>query len=896
MNAFHTIAVPHDDILQGRLTLDVFAADLWEVKQSRAPDEYQDAKLFFAKTYMTNGLQNLLTIINKRLEGKGGDPVIQVKTPFGGGKTHSLIALYHKAKEWKARTVIAVGTAMNAAEDTLWGIIEQQLTQKITRFSKKTTPGKEELRKMLVNQQPLLILIDELLHYVSKAKGTPVGDSNLGTQTLAFLQELTETVGTLEKVALVVTIPASNLEHLDEEMFQKVEKIFGRIERIYTPVEDNEITKIIRRRLFKSIDEAAAARSVEDILNFMERENIFPVSLKRTDYRDKMLSSYPFLPDVIEVLYQRWGSFPTFQRTRGVLRLLSLIIFTLKNSNRPYITLSDFDLNNQDIRQEFIKHIGTNYNGIIASDMTDIESGSKKIDVNIGDAFQGLRLGTRSSTAIFLHSFSTGQVKGCLLGEIKRSATLLENPASVITEVVEQLKNRLFYLQAEGERLFFSHIANLNHIILNYMDNVNDEEIEKTEKQLLQASLKGEKLKDVYIWEDDSSQIADDEDLKLVVLRTEGKKVVKDGVDEKAADTSESQDVMRDILSKKGLVPRVFVNTIIFIYPSDAERLAFVTKIKEKISYDAIKDKEKSLNDEQKKDLAAKIKRAKEDLGDAIRRYYRLVALPAKDGTKPFDLGIPTSGDTTPLDRKVYQELHAGEEILEKIDPITINQKYMLDKGKSFVSTEQIYQASLKTPGEFRFANKKVLEDAIKAGVAKGTFGLGLVKDDMPTSACYKGKATVSFTTDEVLIASDICVAQLEEREKEPDDADAKGKVEPGESDGKKLKDGSGKTKKDVPGEMGDGGEGGKIIAGGTNIPPGQKLIGDIHLAFQVPQGKVSGILGIMNFLQQKYENLEIEIRATGGEMSPDDFENKIDESFNQNGVKLKKRELFEKE
>src|SRR4030042_7031187 len=112
MKAFHTVAVPHQDILEGRLTMDVFAADLWEVTQQRGSDEYRDAEIFFKKTYLTEGLKNLLTVVEKRLRGSGGDPVIQIQTPFGGGKTHALIVMYHKADQWGARKVDIVGTAL----------------------------------------------------------------------------------------------------------------------------------------------------------------------------------------------------------------------------------------------------------------------------------------------------------------------------------------------------------------------------------------------------------------------------------------------------------------------------------------------------------------------------------------------------------------------------------------------------------------------------------------------------------------------------------------------------------------------------------------------------------------------------------------------------------------
>ena len=109
MKPFHTIAVPHKDILDGRLTMNVFAADLWEVHNKRGPEEYSDPALFFKKTFITKGLDNLMQSVEKRVKGKGGDAVIQLQTPFGGGKTHCLIALYHKAKEWKANVFVFVG-------------------------------------------------------------------------------------------------------------------------------------------------------------------------------------------------------------------------------------------------------------------------------------------------------------------------------------------------------------------------------------------------------------------------------------------------------------------------------------------------------------------------------------------------------------------------------------------------------------------------------------------------------------------------------------------------------------------------------------------------------------------------------------------------------------------
>ena len=417
MTAFHTIAVPHEDILTGRLTMDVFAADLWEVHQGRAPDEYRDPVRFFDKTYQTEGLTHLLDVVAKRLRGEGGDPVIQIQTPFGGGKTHALIAMYHRVADWGANRAVIVGTPM-APTDTIWGLIAEQLAGSRVGFEARTAPGREALRALLEAHQPLLILMDEVLEYATKAAGVRVGASNLSAQTLAFLQELTEAAATLERVCLAVTLPSSILEHYDEgaeRLFRQLQKVAGRVEKIYTPVQDHEITHVIRRRLFSSIHERRMQEVVGAFLDYSVAESLLPAGLEPSEYRQRFEASYPFLPEVVDVLYQRWGSFPSFQRTRGVLRLLSLVIHALKEREIPYIGLADFDLGDQEIRRELIKHIGPEYDAVIAADITGAEAGGRKVDGELGPSYQGLRLGTRVATTIFLRSFSGGVERGATL-------------------------------------------------------------------------------------------------------------------------------------------------------------------------------------------------------------------------------------------------------------------------------------------------------------------------------------------------------------------------------------------------------------------------------------------------------------------------------------------------
>ena len=484
MKTFTQIAIPHEDIVEGHLTMDVFAADLWQVAEGKAPLDYQDPDLFFKKTFITDGLKNILEIAKARLEGRSGDSVIQLQTPFGGGKTHTLIALYHKAKEWNAKVAVIDGTALNPEDNKLWEEIERQLTGIVSLTKGETAPGKEKLIELLSKNSPVLILMDELLEYITKAAGIKVGDSNLAAQSFAFIQELTGAVATVGNALLVLTLPSSILEHYDEnaeKVFQQLQKITGRMEKIYTPVKDDEIEYVVRARLFSKIDEKEAKNVVDEFVEYARNEGLL-LDDEVSRYRDRFLKSYPFKPEVIDILYKRWGSFPTFQRTRGVLRLLSIVVNRLLEKNIPYIRLGDFDLSNEELRRELIKHIGQEWDSIIAQDIVGNESGAKKVDESLGAAYRSYRLGTVVSTTIFMMSFSGKGERGASVKEIKISSTYPDFSSSIIDTVITNLKEKLFYLSNEG--LFFTTQPNLNKILVSREENITDGEIYQEEKEI----------------------------------------------------------------------------------------------------------------------------------------------------------------------------------------------------------------------------------------------------------------------------------------------------------------------------------------------------------------------------------------------------------------------------
>jgi len=835
MKPFHTIAVPHDDILEGKLTMDVFAADLWEVFNNRGPEEYKDTETFFKKTFMTKGLDNLLEEVQKRLKGRGGDAVIQLQTPFGGGKTHALIALYHKAKEWDTNVFVFVGDKVSPTDTIIWEELEKQLTGKNKELKGRTVTSGEKIRDILKSKQPIILLIDELIEYLIPARGIKVGNSTFDSQILSFIKRLSEVVTSLDKCIMLVTSPSrTQYSEEDQQILNFLSERLGRVEKSYTPVEEGEISSIIRKRLFSQVKESEIKDVVSDVVDYFKRENILPLGVEPSEYRKKFLDSYPFLPEVIECFYHRWGSFPTFQRTRGVLRLLSLILYNLKSKNIAYISLADVNLKDQEIRRELLKHIGNEFDSVISADITDKNSGSKQVDNSLGASYKGLQLGTRCSTTIFLYSFSGGTEKGTNINEVKRHASLLSIPSSIISEAVDMLKEKLFYIQYQAGKIFFTNKPNLNRILLNKIENIDDKTIVNTEFEYLKSCIKEGKLK-TYLWPKNSADIPDDPNLKLVILKEDNKSFIK------------------EITENKGNLKRTNRNTIFFLAPIKSKKQELHNSIKRKLAFEALQtDSSLKLSDEKKKEIRNSIRKEEEDIRLKIRDVYRMSYVPQKNKPETFDLGIPTYGFEANIPSEVFEKLKAEGIIIENIAPLVLKERYL--KGKEYVLTKNIYENSLRTLGEDRILSKNLLEISIKEGVKQGIFGLGELKNGNIIPIYWKKEPTIGFSEYEILIDPSICKKELEIKTEEAPQKET-----------------------EIEEEFYQELESKKEIISKLEIP-----------SIKIPKGKVSQILGLLNYLQSKFDDVEIKIIAREGFIEKDDYENKIKEVLKQLGISIR--------
>jgi hypothetical protein len=920
MRPFWEIAKPHKDIREGKLEEHIFAADLWNVFAGEAVDEYKDPFLFFQRTYLTEELKNILSLAEKRLKGGGGDPIIQLQTPFGGGKTHSLIALYHKAREWGAKCFVFVGDKFGVKESDLtpWEEMERQLEGKVEELKGRLAPGGEKLRRLLEKHQPILLLLDELHEYAVKASGVGVGKSNLALQTKAFLQELTGAVSGTGRAILFVSLPSSDpyRDQTSEELLTSLQSILGRMEKVYAPVRDEEVAEIIRKRLFEEIDEQSAWREIEEFLSYAEGEGILPEGMDKSAYRERFRRSYPFQPEVIDVLYERWGSFPTFQRTRGVLRLLALVISSLyrKGERKSFISLSDFDLNEEDIRKELVKHLETGYESVIAADITGKDAGAKVVDRSLGSAYEPYRFGTKTANAIFMYSFSAGRARGASLNQIKLACALPPVPSSIVVEAVEQLRKRLWYLSDEG--LYFDKIPNLNKVILDKKDTIEDRELVEEERRILQAHIKDDPLKS-FLWPTSSRDIPDGKELKLVVLRERGR--------------------AREIWENRGDAPRIYRNTLVFLVPQDEGRAKFEDFLREKMAWERIKgDESLLLSEEQKKRVEERIKETKGREYEELRRFYRVLLLPERDGFKELDMGIPSVGGSENITAEVYELLRSEERLLERMSPQFIKDKYLMEKD--YLETKALLDNFYRTPGEFMLTSQDALRSAIKEGVKGKLFGLGKLTYEGQVICEHFGEEwSPTFEEGEVIVSPDICTSQpttdydtlkkeLIMSERKETTYDVMDKIKNSNlSEEKKqelLRAGEMKTRileaesvevlEQIKIEIPNAGFKDEELRKGLlelvdkkieetggkppelPPPPPQPSIKSVSLRLQVPPLKFSELVRIVNQLRRKFGKCQIEmgINAEGEEGMSESEYDLVKEGLQQAGIEVIKEEL----
>jgi predicted AAA+ superfamily ATPase len=917
MPNWYSVAPPHNDIKQGDFDESVFAAKLGDVVTGDAPPDYNDPYAFFQKTYLTKGLENLLQSVHRKLEAGKGPGVVELQTPFGGGKTHALILVYHYLKNGhrveeklpdgvgllSPNVSAIVGTDANPSEGfrsgdvvrrTLWGEIAYQLggQQAYSAIANndedRVSPGRDDFQDVLEPLQPFTILLDEVVEYVVKARGVGVGGTTLGAETLTFLKELSGAVSSLENGLLLATLPSSEKEDFGEKKQQnlaKAEKILGREEAIYTPVEGEEIYSIIRRRLFERPDEAKVRSVVDEyVQTYQKNKNDLPGKATSGDFRHKMELSYPFHPEVIDILYEKWSTFSSFQRTRGALRLLARVAEDLYQREEAIdlILPGDINLGESSIREEFLRHLGNEYEGVIASDVAGGNAKSQRLDA---ENKSWDHLAQRNATSIFLHSFAADQnERGIDLPYIKLDVARSDTPLTLVTDVLQKQRQDLWYLNTRGDQeYFFSNVPNLNRVVIDKKSQVQRTSVRKELKTRIESEL-GSKLR-TYLWPSSGDKIPDNQELKLAVL-----------------DPDENYDdrELRRWIDRKGQSYRTYKNTLIFAVPDKDRHVRFENKIKDYLALQEIADSidrgDYSALEEQKDEIQRRIKDLSDDFPRKVREMYQVAKVPVMNGDslEEIDFGQPAVGREnldTWFRRKLTSQMHG--KILGRPPSANLIRSKFLNNGDE-IGLSDILEQFYRNPDLPALDDPQLIAESIANGVQDGSFGLAREENGKLVPSSVKinqplSTSQVNFHEEGwVLVTASKAEDLQEEVQTEP--------LESGETDVSGSEDEAGFAGGGSAPSPGEDGTPTETGSGEDEPEPEEEMVQQLSLRISgVPTGKLNdlhrGVLRPLIREAGEFEfTIEFEVKSDDG-ISEKTIEQQVMETLRQLGVEAQRQQ-----
>ena len=524
LRPWREVCEPHPDVLEARFSDAEFAANLALVDQGEGTDEYVDPAAFFRITYATEGLRSVLITTLTRLSGKGGDPVIGLQTNFGGGKTHTMLALYHLAGASQAgyrpeelagmepifdaagietlgrvNRAVFVGTHKGAAEvmhaedgrqiRTLWGYLAWRLggwaaVESIAESeAARTNPGSERLIPILRDAAPCLILMDEVVAFARQLRGLEYDAFH------AFVQSLTEASAAVEGAVVVGSLPESGVEVGDEQgndALQRLEKIFGRVQSAWTPASGIETFEIIRRRLFQPLDDAGESARDATVREFRklyrEHRADFPPEVRESAYVEQMRRAYPLHPEVLRRFSGDWAVLEKFQRTRGILKIMANAVYALWSgeSTAPLITPALLPFRDDKVRTALLEPLDRAFGPILQSEVDGDQSLTARIEAQ-RPRFAKTKAARAAARAVFFATAPhAGAARGGMSGtEIRLACAQPGDQIAIFGEALQEIAARSAHLYRDGDNYWFSPQPTLNKLASDRAGDFGDEQADR---------------------------------------------------------------------------------------------------------------------------------------------------------------------------------------------------------------------------------------------------------------------------------------------------------------------------------------------------------------------------------------------------------------------------------
>lgn len=767
LTPWRDIITPHADVAQGNFEQAEFAADLFEVLNGNAEPEYQDPKEFFARTYITQGLRDLLVGAARRLSGGGGDPIIELQTNFGGGKTHSLIALYHLASGVQAKELPGVGDILaeeglslpddvsravmvgqmispskpEPVEDgvslhTLWGRMAYQLggreAYELVRADDEagTNPG-AGLRTLFQQCGPAVVLIDEWVAYARQLRDGGDGPLLVGgdfdTQ-FTFAQALTEAAGAVSDVVVLVSIPASDIEVGAERgrtALEKLKNVVTRKAAQWQPASPDESFEIVRRRLFDPVPAEMAKvrdgviRAYSDMYRDQGKE--FPSGVGEADYRKRMELSYPIHPELFDRLFDDWSALDKFQRTRGVLRLMALAISQLwqRGDQSLLIMPGNLPMDSGALVSEMKKYLEEAWDPVIKSDVDGANALPLRID-NANSHFGRLSATRRAARTVYMGSAPRPDGKrGVDLKSVVLGCVQPGEPIGQFADALRRLSGEATHLYVDGAQYWYSLQPNVTRMAAdraasNYTDNHADDEVKV---RLANQRDRGD-FTAVQVFAEGPGDVPDDDDgVRLVVLEPDATHSAND-------EHSPAVALAQSILDQRHGGPRLNRNLLVFV-AATANRLSELRDATRMyLAWRSIVDEHEALDltPHQKGQAESKMKEVSQQVDSLISETFTQVLTPKQEaGTSEIEWQTTRATASGDIGARVSKKLATEEKMIAAYSGVRVRMdidRRDLWTEQGDVTLRELREIYARYPHMPRLSSPHVLHSAISAGTA----------------------------------------------------------------------------------------------------------------------------------------------------------------------------------
>jgi hypothetical protein len=780
IDTLFTACEPRADVLQGTIRESDYAADLAQVIRGDAPPEYKSPANFFANTYPTKGLRNVLRLVAARVMGRPEQvgAIFRLDTQFGGGKTHTLIALAHAMGDWKgvekpeeflALDLRPTETVRVAAFDgenadpangrklgpirarTPWGelayALKKEAGYRLVEASDESgvAPGADTLRE-LIGSGPVLILLDELAPYLRKVSALRA--QTAAEQLSAFLTSLFKAVESSPRAALVFTLALgrdgvardaySGESQAIASFLAEADSVVARKATVIDPTEDDETVKVICRRLFLRVDETKARAIVAEYKHLWDaHRDVLPPAPADDRRTDEFIAGYPLHPELIDLLTQKTATLGNFQRVRGMLRLLARTVARLwkeRPDDACAVHTHHIDLGFEPIRTEIITRLNQPaFDPALRAEIATVDGQPAFAQQLDRSAYTGLpTYGSYVARTIFMHTLAFNDALRGVTPEQLRYAVLgPKTDIAFIDDARKRFVSDSAYLDDRpGVPLRFLAEANLTQIIRRQEVNTDPAEVRSELNDYLRELFKGPNLNLVPFAAGPHDVPDDDGNGRpyLVLIGFEAASITGDAV--------RIEPLIVKIYSHKGAGTdfRHNRNNLVFIV-SDAAGIGNMrAKMLRRLALKALRnsDKVKDLADYQVAKLGELASKSDSDLALAVQQCYRHVFYPSKnrlDGAN-VDLAHTVIDIQTASDRpgdgqkQVVTQLQSANKLRLASDqpdsPVYVRDRTPLRKGQ--ITTAALRAEFRLDPSLPMLVGDDVFIKGIRAGIDQGEY------------------------------------------------------------------------------------------------------------------------------------------------------------------------------